>query len=84
MVIYSPPSIKMGGDAIGQMPITAASLRQPEHQKKRAVELLGCLSVDAANNPPNAVTAECDQFIRHDLRPKAKTVFRCNPDQRSE
>jgi hypothetical protein len=84
MVIYSPPSIKMGGDAIGQMPITAASLRQPEHQKKRAVELLGCLSVDAANNPPNAVTAECDQFIRHDLRPKAKTVFRCNLDQRSE
>ncbi len=66
------------------MPVTAASLRQPEDQKERAVELLGRFSVDAANNPPNAITAKRDQFICHDLRPKAKTAFRCNLDQRSE
>jgi hypothetical protein len=66
------------------MPIRAASLRQSEHQKERAVELLGSLGVNAANNPPNAVTAKRDQFIGHDLRPKAKAGFRRSLDQRSE
>jgi hypothetical protein len=69
MVIHSPPSIKMGFGNTS----AARSLRQSE-QKERAVELLGRFSVDAANNPPNAVAAECDQFICHDLRPKAKAA----------
>ncbi len=60
------------------------SPRQPEHQKEGAVQLLGRFRVDAANNPPNAVAAERDQFVCHDLRPKAKTVLRCNFDQRPE
>jgi hypothetical protein len=82
MVIYSPPSIKMG---FGGINTNATSLlRQPEDQKERAVELFGRFSVDVANNPSNAVTAERDQFIGHDLRPEAKTVFRCNFNQRSE
>jgi hypothetical protein len=80
MVIYSSSSIKMGFGNTS----AARSLRQSEQQKERAVELLGRFSVDAANNPPNAVAAECDQFICHDLRPKAKTVFRCNLDKWSE
>jgi hypothetical protein len=84
MVIYSASPIKMGGAGEGQMPVTAASLRQPKQQKERAVKLLGRPGVDVANNPPDAVTAERDQFIGHDLRPKAKTGFRCNFDQRSE
>jgi hypothetical protein len=46
--------------------------------------LFGRFSVDVANNPSNAVTAERDQFIGHDLRAEAKTVFRCNLNQRSE
>jgi hypothetical protein len=63
---------------------SASSPRQAEEQKERAVQLFGRFRVDAANNPPNAVAAERDQFICHDLRPKAKTVRGRNFDQRSE
>src|SRR5258708_2556625 len=63
---------------------SASSPRQAEDQKKRAVQLFGRFRVDAANNPPNAVAAERDQFIRHDLRPETKTVFLRHFDQRSE
>jgi len=69
---------------MGAALVAHRSSRQPEDQKQRAVELFGCFSVDAADNPPNAVAAERDQFIGHDLRPKAKTVSRRNLDQRSE
>jgi hypothetical protein len=85
MVIYSLPPIKMGrGVREVQMPTIFSSSRQPEHHKERAVQLFGRFHVDAANNPPNAVAAERDQFVCHDLRPKAKTVRGRNFDQRSE
>ena len=60
------------------------SARQPEHQKESAVELFGCIGVDSANNPPNAVAAECDQLICHDLRSETKAVFGRDLDYRSE
>ena len=60
------------------------SPRQPEHQKERPVQLFGRFRVEAANNPPNAVAAERDQFVCHDLRAKAKTGLRRNFDQRSQ
>src|SRR5260370_37500527 len=63
---------------------SASSPRQAEEQKERAVQLFGRFRVDAANNPPNAVAAERDQFIRHDLRPETKTVLWRNLDQRPE
>jgi hypothetical protein len=84
MVIYSPPPIKMGGAWEKRGRASASSPRQAEDQKKRAIQLFGRFPVDAANNPPNAVAAERDQFICHDLRPKAKTVRGRNFDQRSE
>jgi hypothetical protein len=84
MVIYSPPPIKMGGGWLGRGRASASSPRQAEEQKERAVQLFGRFHVDAANNPPNAVAAERDQFVCHDLRPKAKAVPGCNFDQRAE
>jgi hypothetical protein len=85
MVIYSAQPIKMGrGRGEARMRSAAPSPRQAEDQKERAVQLFGRFSVDAANNPPNAVAAERDQFVCHDLRPKAKSVLGCNFDQRSE
>ena len=85
MVIYLAAPIKMGGAWEKRRRRTiAASPRQPEYQKERAVQLFGRFHVDAANNPPNAVAAERDQFIRHDLRPETKTVLRRNLDQRPE
>ena len=60
------------------------SSRQAEDQKQRAVELFGRFSIDAADNPPNAVTAERDEFIGHDLRPETKAVLRGCFNQRSE
>jgi hypothetical protein len=85
MVIYSAQPIKMGrGKGEARMRSAASSPRQAEDQKERAVQLFGRFSVDAANNPPNAVAAERDQFVCHDLRPKAKSVLGCNFDQRSE
>jgi hypothetical protein len=67
-----------------QTPAIFSSPGQSEDQKERAVQLFGRFRVDAANNPPNAIAAERDQFVCHDLRPKAKTVLGCNFDQRSE
>jgi hypothetical protein len=84
MVIYSPPPIKMGKGWSRADDDDILSPRQPEHEKERAIQLLGRVRVDAADNPPDAVAAERDQFVCHDLRPKAKTVLRCNFDQRSE
>jgi hypothetical protein len=79
MVVHLPPPIKMGGG------MAASPLwRQAEDQKERAVQLFGRFRVDAANNPPNAVAAERDQFVCHDLRPEPKTVLGCDFDQRSE
>jgi hypothetical protein len=85
MVVYLARRIKMGG-GMGEARTCAAgsSPCQPEHQKERAVQLFRRLRVDAANNSPNAVAPERDQFVCHDLRPKAKTVLGCNLDQRSE
>jgi len=82
-------SIRGGGSRWGkecERRIRGAALspRQTENQKERAVELFGRFCVDAANNPPNAVAAERDQFICHDLGPKAKTVRGRNFDQRSQ
>lgn len=68
------------------MPTRAASLspRKSKDQQERAVEFFGCFGVDTPDDPPNTVTAERDQFVRHDLRPQAKTVLRCGFDQRPE
>ena len=66
------------------MPATFSSPGQSEDQEERAVQLFGRFRVDAANNPPDAVAAERDQFVCHDLRSKAKTVPGCNFDQRAE
>jgi hypothetical protein len=85
MVIHLVARIKMGeGVTEARMPAGALSPRQAEHQKERAVQLFGRFRVDAANNPPDAVAAERDQLVCHDLRSKAKTVLGCNFDQRSE
>ena len=85
MVIYSAQPSKMGrGRGEARMRSAAPSPRQAEDQKERAVQLFGRFSVDAANNPPNAVAAERDQFVCHDLRPKAKAVCRCSFNQRPE
>jgi hypothetical protein len=84
MVIYSTPPIKMVRVWLGRGRASASSPRQPEHQKKRAIQLFGRFRVDAANNPPDAVAAERDQFVCHDLRSKAKTVPGCNFNQRAE
>ena len=46
-----------------QMPAIFSSPGQSEEQKERAVQLFGRFRVDAANNPPNAVAAERDQFV---------------------
>jgi hypothetical protein len=43
------------------------SARQAEHQKECAVQLLGRFRVDATNHPPNAVAAQRDQLVCHDL-----------------
>ena len=67
-----------------QMPATFSSPGQSEDQEERAVQLFGRFRIDAANNLPNAVAAERDQFVCHDLRPKAKAVPGCNFDQRAE
>ena len=79
MLVHLAARIKMG---VGDVPAPAAnrSPGQAEHQKERAVELFGCFRVDAADHPPNPVTTERDQFVRHDLRPKAKTVLWCGFD----
>jgi hypothetical protein len=85
MVVHLAAPIKMGegiGDA--RMWPESSSPRQADDQNERAVQLFGRFRVDAANNPPNAVAAERDQFVCHDLRSKAKTVLRCNLDQRPE
>ena len=82
MVAHPPRRIKVGrgqGRVAGR-----TSPRQPEHQQKCAVQLLGRFGVDAANNPPNAVATECNQFVDHDLRPKAKPVLWGNLDYRPE
>jgi len=84
MVIYSPPPIKMGGAWEKRGRASASSPRQAEDQKERAIQLFRRFHVDAANNPSNAVAAERDQFIRHDLRPETKTGLRRNLDQRPE
>ena len=84
MVIYSPPPIKMGGAWEKRGRASASSPRQAEDQKERAIQLFRRFRVDAANNPPNAVAAERDQFVCHDLRSKAKTVPGGNFDQRAE
>ena len=84
MVIYSPPPIKMGGAWEKRGLASASSPRQAEEQKERAVQVFGRFRVDTANNPPNAVAAERDQFIRHDLRPETKTAPGRNFDQRPE
>jgi hypothetical protein len=83
MVVYLALAIKMGEEQI-EPELPHHSARQPQHQQKRTVQLLGRFRVDAANNPPNAIATERDQFVGHDLRPEAKTVFRCNFNQRSE
>ena len=83
MVVYLMLAIKMGEGQI-DLELPRRSARQPQHQQKRAVQFLGRVRVNAANDPPNAVATERDQFVGHDLRPKAKTVFRCNFNQRSE
>jgi hypothetical protein len=85
MVIYLAARIKMGkGIGEAQMRAVSSSPRQAENQKKRPVQLFGRFRVDTTNHPPNAVAAEGDQFVGHDLRPKAKTVFRRSFDQRPE
>jgi hypothetical protein len=82
MVIHPGLRIKMGGA------ITVESRRlspgEPEDQKKRTVQLFRRFRVDTADHPPNAVAAEGDQLVCHDLRPKAKTVPRRNFDHRPE
>ena len=82
MVIHPGRRIKMGGGGSGES--RGASPGEAEDQKKRAIQLFRRFRVDAANNPPNAVAAERDQFVCHDLRPKAKTVLRRNFDHRPE
>jgi hypothetical protein len=65
-----------GGERISDARAVRPSSRQTKDQEERAVEVFGRLCVDAANHPSNPVTAERDQFVCHDLRPKAKTIFR--------
>jgi hypothetical protein len=85
MVVYLAARIKMGKGQIGLAELRyRCSARQSEQYQKRAVQFLGRFCADAANNPPNTVAAERDQLVRHDLRPKAKSIFRCNFDQRPE
>ncbi len=84
MVIYLAPPIKMGRVWLGRGRASASSPRQAEDKKKGAIQLFGRFRVDAANNPPDAVAAERDQFVCHDLRSKAKTVPGGNFDQRAE
>ena len=62
----------------------AKSPRQAEDKKKRAVQLFRRFCVDAANHTSDAVTAQRDHLVCHDLRSKAKTVPRRNFDQRPE
>lgn len=82
MVAYPPPQGKMG---LRGKPRQAVLLpRQPANQQKCTVQLFGRVRVDAANNPPNAVATERDQFICHDLRSKAKAVLGGDLDDRSE
>ena len=49
------------------LPNDPRSPSQAEDKKVCAVQLFGRVRVDAANNPPNAVATERDQFICHDL-----------------
>jgi hypothetical protein len=85
MVAHPPRRIKVGrGLGAAQIRAAPPSPRQPKHQQKRAVQLFGRFRIDAANNPPNALATERKQFVRHDLRPDAKTVFWGNFDHRSE
>jgi hypothetical protein len=75
MVVYPPPPIKMGeGMREAQTLAEASSARQPEHYKKRAIEVFGCFFINMADDAPNPVVAESDHLVRHDLRAKAKAV----------
>ena len=40
---------------------------QTKDQQERLVQPFSCFRVDAANHPPNPVTAKCHKFVRHDL-----------------
>jgi hypothetical protein len=85
MVVHLGLRIKMGREGwIDGAAWPLCSARQPQQHQKRTVQLLGRLSVDAANNPPNAVAAERKQFVCHDLRSKAKTILGCHFDHRAE
>jgi hypothetical protein len=84
MVVYLTLVIKMGRGPIDLAGLPSRSARQSQHQQKGAVQFLGRFRVNAADNPAYAIATERDQFVGHDLRPKAKTVFRCNFNQRSE
>jgi hypothetical protein len=83
MVVHPPPRIKMGG-GMGEARRRELSACQSEDQEERAIQLFGRFHVDAANSVPNAVAAKRDQFVGHDLRPKATTILWGNFDQWSE
>jgi hypothetical protein len=86
MVIHPPRRIKMGEGRMWKPQLHASALSpgKAEDQKECTVQLFGRFRVDAANNPPNAVATKRNQLVSHDLRSKAKTVLRCNFDQRPQ
>jgi hypothetical protein len=83
MLVHLASRIKMGM-ADAQARDACLSSCQPEDQKERAVKLFRSFSVDAADDPSNAVTTERDQFISHDLRLQPKAILRSCFDQRPQ
>jgi hypothetical protein len=74
------PSIKPGLTVIPGFAIYRAdpesrksleSPRQAEHDKQRAIQLLGRFRVNATDHPPDTISVECDHLVRHDLGTKA-------------
>src|SRR5260221_1701741 len=66
------PDRSRWGKGIGeaQAHAAASSLREPEHHKQRAIEVLGCFPANMADDASNPVVAERDHLVRHDLRAK--------------
>jgi hypothetical protein len=83
MLVHLAPRIKMGAgpasDARAACPLT----RQPQYHEECAVELVGRLVIDLADNAPHAVVAECNQLVSHDLRPKTKSVEKIEGTQKN-
>ncbi len=83
-MVHLASRIKMGVAGLGDAPAACPSSRKPEDQQERLVKFFRCFGVDTPDDPPNAVAAERDKFVCHDLRPQPKAVLRSGFDQRPE